>query len=304
MRRTRTPSWNPPATALRWAALALALAWSAAGRAAEPFAQGLLWQLDKPGARPSWVFGTLHSNDPRVIALPAPVARAFAHARTLAMEISWSDFEDAYFFDAMQFDDGRRLAALIGEEAYFQLRQALGSTAPADEVLARTKPWGALLRVTAARRASEAPTLDHGLWVAARERRLTIIGLETIEEQVAAFDSIPLTTQIALLRHALAHRADLEAQSEPTIQAWLRGDLTALARLDPAAAGDDAELRRHYAVLTQQLVVNRSALMAYRLFLPLRRGGVFVAVGALHLLGEDGLLAQLRTQGYHLRRLY
>jgi hypothetical protein len=57
-------------------------------------------------------------------------------------------------------------------------------------------------------------------------------------------------------------------------------------------------------VLTQQLVVNRSALMAYRLFLPLRRGGVFVAVGALHLLGEDGLLAQLRTQGYHLRRLY
>ncbi len=121
MRRTRAPSWDRPAAALRWATLALALAWSATGGAAEPFTQGLLWQLDKPGARPSWVFGTLHSNDPRVTALPAPVAQALARARTFAMEISWSDFEDAYFFDAMQFDDGRRLAALVGEDAYRRL---------------------------------------------------------------------------------------------------------------------------------------------------------------------------------------
>ncbi len=163
----------------------------------------------------------------------------------------------------------------------------LGSAAPAEEVLSRTKPWGALLRVTAAQRAGDAPTLDRSLWALARERRLAIIGLETIEEQVAAFDSIPLETQIALLRHAIEHRADLEAQTEPTVRAWLRGDLAALARLGTAAAGDDPALRDHYAVLAQQLVVNRSALMAYRLFLPLRRGGVFVAVGALHLLGEE-----------------
>jgi uncharacterized protein YbaP (TraB family) len=57
-------------------------------------------------------------------------------------------------------------------------------------------------------------------------------------------------------------------------------------------------------VLTQQLVSNRTVLMAYRLFLPLKRGRVFVAVGALHLYGATGLLSQLRAQGYRLRRVY
>ena len=76
------------------------------------------------------------------------------------------------------------------------------------------------------------------------------------------------------------------------------------AILNRVAAGDDADLRRHYALLTQQLVANRTALMAYRLFLPLRRGRVFVAVGALHLYGAKGLLAQLHEQCYRLNRIY
>jgi uncharacterized protein YbaP (TraB family) len=51
-------------------------------------------------------------------------------------------------------------------------------------------------------------------------------------------------------------------------------------------------------------VENRSVQMAHRLFLPLRRGRVFVAVGALHLYGKRGLLALLREQGYAVRRVY
>ena len=54
--------------------LALVVALSVPSAASEPFAQGLLWRLDKAGIPPSWVFGTLHSNDPRVKTLPTPVA--------------------------------------------------------------------------------------------------------------------------------------------------------------------------------------------------------------------------------------
>jgi len=304
MRRPAAQSWKVAGATLRWGVLALALAAPTAGGAAEPFAQGLLWRLDKPGVPTSWVFGTLHSNDPRVTALPVPVARAFAQARTFAMEIFWSEFEDAYFFDAMQFDDGRRLAPLLGDDTYARLREALGSAAPPEEVLARTKPWGALLRVAAARGGGDALTLDRSLFAAARERRMTVVGLEALDEQVAALDSIPAETQIALLRHALDHRPELEALLEPTIRAWLSRDIGEVARINRAAAGGDPDLVRHYAILTQQLVGNRTALMAYRLFLPLRRGRVFVAVGALHLYGAKGLLAQLREQGYRVRRLY
>jgi uncharacterized protein YbaP (TraB family) len=272
--------------------------------ASEPFAHGLLWRLDKPGVPASWVFGTLHSNDPRVTTLPVPVAHAFSQAQTFAMEIYWSETEDQQFYEAMQFDDGRRLASLVGDELYSRLRQEVGGAALPEDALARTKPWAALLRIAAARGRGDGPTLDRSLFVAARERRMAMLGLEWLDEQVAAFDAIPIETQIALLRHALDHRAELEAQIEPTILAWVDRDLAALASINRAAAGDDPDLRRHYAVLTQQLVSNRSVLMAYRLFLPLKRGRVFVAVGALHLYGATGLLAQLRAQGYRLRRVY
>lgn len=53
--------------------------------AAEPVSRGLLFRLDKPGLPPSFVFGTLHSGDPRVTALPKPVAIALGGARTLVV---------------------------------------------------------------------------------------------------------------------------------------------------------------------------------------------------------------------------
>jgi uncharacterized protein len=284
--------------------LALTLGMTEQAAAAEPFARGLLWRLDRPGVASSWVYGTLHSNDPRVRALPAPVARAFSEARTFAMEIFWSEAADEQFYEAMQFDDGRLLAPLVGTDTYAKLRDELDGAAPPEEALARTKPWGALLRIAAARGAGDGPTLDRSLFFAARERRMTIIGLELLDEQVAAFDTIPIETQVALLRHVLDHRVELDAQIEPTIKAWLRRDLAALAATDRVVAGDDRDLRRHYQVLTQKLVSNRSVLMAHRLFLPLKHGRVFVAVGALHLYGSAGLLAQLREQGYRVRRVY
>ena len=289
--------------ALRWAVIALAF-WAAASAASEPFTQGLLWRLDKPGVPTSWVFGTLHSNDPRVTTLAPPVARAFAAARSFALEIYWSDVQDEQFYEAMQFDDGRRLATLIGDELDARVREELGDAAPPEPALTRSKPWAALLRVAAARGTNDALTLDRSLFFAARERHMSIVGLELLDEQVAAFDAIPLDTQIALLRHTLEHRSELEAQVEPTVKAWLQRDLAALARIDRAPGGGDAEIRRHYAVLTRQLVENRSVLMAHRLFLPLRHGSVFVAVGALHLYGTHGILALLREQGYRVRRVY
>jgi uncharacterized protein YbaP (TraB family) len=229
--------------------LALALPPSAA--AAQRFEHGLLWRLEKPGAAPSWVYGTLHSSDPRVTALPAPVAGAFAAAHSFAMEIYPTEVEGAAFVETTQFDDGWRLAPLIGEEAYGRLRELLGATAPPEEVLAGTKPWAALLRIDAARARSDGPTLDRQLYLAARERHMTILGLEDLDEQVAALDGIPMATQVAIVKHTLDHLPEIEAQAEPAVRAWLARDLAALANINAKIAGRDADLARHYAALTQ-----------------------------------------------------
>ena len=57
----------------------------------------------------------------------------------------------------------------------------------------------------------------------------------------------------------------------------------------------------HHKVI---IIDDRTVLMHHRLFLPLRGGGTFVAVGAMHLYGHQGLLAMLQRDGYRVRRIW
>lgn len=278
---------------------------AAAAAVHEPFAHGLLFRLDKPGIPPSFVFGTLHSGDRRVAAaLPKPVADALGAARTLAVEVRLADGDVAQFFEAAQFDDARRLADFFDEASLGRIRAALGAARPDDEVLARLKPWAVLLKLGERPQEGGGETLDRRLVDDAKRRRLAIIGLELPDEQIAAFDAIPLATQVALVRYVLAHRDTLARDHDAVIAAWLDRDLERLALLNAAPGRRHPEIAPHFAELTRHLIVNRSVQMAHRLYVPLRAGRVFVAVGALHLYGGNGLLALLRGQGYRVSVVY
>jgi len=131
-----------------------------------------------------------------------------------------------------------------------------------------------------------------------------VLGLEGIEEQISVFDRIPLDTQVGLLRHAIEHRDELAAMIEPTIQAWMRRDLAGIHRAGYRAADRYPEVAEHYRILHRSVVENRSVVMAHRLFTPLREGGAFIAVGANHLYGAEGMLALIEKQGYRVERVY
>jgi len=300
-----------PPCLLRFAAaaaiLAAALAFTpVAATAAVPDARGLLFRLDKAGIAPSYVFGTLHSGDPRVTSLAAPVSRAFAEARTFATEGRLSGQEIAGFSEAAQFDDGRRLADYFDAATMAQIRAALGADTPSDATFERWKPWAVMLKLAErpAPAGSGGETLDQRLLEEARRRKLGIVGLELVDEQVAAFDAIALPTQVALVKFLLRNRDVLAAEHDAVIAAWLDRDLARLAELNVAQGRRYPEVAAHLAELTRRLVDDRSVQMAHRLFLPLRSGRVFVAVGASHLHGKRSLLALLREQGYHIRRVF
>src|SRR6266542_1155950 len=207
-----------------------------AARADAPFSRGLLFRVDRAGAYTSWVFGTIHSAEPRTLALPQSVTRAFAQARSFAPEIVLSDVDADEFFGMAQFDDGRALGDYFDHEALAAIRCALGTSAPAEPTFARLKPWAVLLKLAQApaAAATERATLDASLLAAARVRRMPLIGLELPAEQASAFDSIPLDTQIALVRYLLRERDALAREHAATIDAWLDRDLAKLAALAEA----------------------------------------------------------------------
>ncbi len=289
------------------------LAWSAdepraaaAAQTSVPFSRGVLFRIDRPGVPPSYVFGTVHSGDPRVVALAKPVREALAAARTLALEIRLGEGDIAAFFDAAQFDDGRRLGDFFDPPTVAAIRVALADAVPDGAALARLKPWAVLLKLAEQSGATGDgdETLDHALLVAAIRRKLAIVALESPDEQIAAFDGIPLPTQVVLVKFVLQDREALTRDHDAIVAAWLDRDLERLAALNAEPGRLHPEIAPHLALLTRHLVDDRTVLMAHRLFLPLRGGRVFVAVGALHLYGERGLLALLRAQGYRVRRVY
>ena len=271
-------------------------------RTPPPFVEGLLWRISKAGVPDSFAFGTIHVADPRVT-IAQPVDDALARSHTLALELG-GDVANAEVFELEQFQDGRRLQSLIGDDAYKRVRVELAAQDVPEPVIQRMKPWAAMIKVARAKPRSSDPGLDRQLLAAAHARGLKVMALEWVEEQIAAFDAVPLDTQVALLKHALAEHAALESGLDATIDAWLRGDLARLAKLNAGSHDRFPEMGRHYAQLTKHIIHDRSVLMHHRLIMPLRGGHVFVAVGALHLHGEKGLLAMIARDGYRITRLY
>ena len=276
----------------------------AAPMAGTPYTRGLLFRIEQRGKPPSYVFGTLHSNDPRVTRIPRAVATAFDSTRRLAPEIFVSAVELPEFFAASQFDDGRALADFFDPVSLERLAAALGPRAPPPRVFAKLKPWAVLLLLAQPHSDDPAPTLDQALVEAARARGMRVLGLELLQEQISSLDAIPMATQVALVRWTLDRHDSLAADHERTIAAWLARDLKELAALAHAPGRDDPALAPHFAALNKHLIAHRSLLMAHRLYLPLREGRVFVAVGALHLYGHEGLLALIERQGYRVTRVH
>ncbi|HKC43298.1 MAG TPA: TraB/GumN family protein [Burkholderiales bacterium] len=284
-------------------AAALALGPAAARAAKHEFHAGLLWRISKPGVKDSFVFGTIHLPDPRVNAVPKPVDDALAESRTLAIELVPGAIADARVFDLELLEDGRTLESLIGREALIRVRERLVAQEIPEPVLARLKPWAVLVKLGPTSPRDGEQGLDQRLLAVARARRIQVAPLELPEEQIAAFDSVPMDSQVALLKHALDHRDALDAAVAPTIDAWLRGDLAGLARIGDRMGERFPGMGSHYRELTKHIVHNRTILMHHRLALPLRGGRVFVAVGAMHLYGSKGLLALLQRDGYRVTRI-
>ena len=297
------PPWRTRAACAAALWLLAAAAADSAG-AASPFDEGRLWRISRPGIADSYVLGTIHIADDRVARVAPPVADALAQTRSLALEVVPGPVLADDLDGLETLGDGARLEPLIGAAAYARLRDELLGQGMREEAIERLKPWAAMLRITRQTPVQGVRSLDENLFVAARTRRMNVWSLEAAEEQAASFDSVPLDSQVALLTHALSRRDLPLAESESAIATWLRGDLRALAQLPDRAGQRFPDMRVHYTRLVKHIIHDRTALLHHRLFLPLRSGRVFVAVGAAHLQGGLGLLAMLRRDGYRVTRVW
>ncbi len=258
---------------------------------------GLLWKIDRPGVRPSYIFGTMHVEDPRVTHLAAPVASAFGSAKRICTEAKLDYGALAAEMQAMFFSDGRTLRGVAGETLYQRAVSAARQHGLADAMVMYMKP------LTLAYMLSMPPQqtgefLDMILYTrAVRENKITC-GLEHAEEHAAVLGSLPMADQLSILRTTLDQLPQIGKMYEPLLNAYLQrdlGNLIDVARSYPWSGGADRNAR-----FLDELVIKRNRRMVERMQPLLKQGDTFVAVGALHLPGKVGILQLLEREGWRV----
>ena len=274
----------------------------------------LLWKVSDAD-NSLYLLGSFHLLLPDDYPLSRDVDMAFADAEKLLFEISPDELASPQLglqmAQAALRTDGRALDDELGPELAAKLAgwgrenaAQLAATGMNVEVLQRFEPWfvGTMVTVTQMMALGFDPSigLDAHMGGLAQQAQKPTAGLETGAQQIAFLDGMDPAEQLQMLEQAL-DQADAGADLLLELHAaWRAGDKQAI--LD----GTVTEMRRDFPALYQAINVGRNDAWLPKLEARLREDGeddTLVVVGAMHLLGEDGVVEKLRARGYAVERV-
>jgi len=270
----------------------------------------ILWRIDGNGApKPSWLFGTMHLTDPRIHALSDPVKDAFAAADILALEVAGiSDINKAalkllQIRSQIMLPRNQTLEARLTPAEIELLKAQSARLSMHGEVLIRMQPW--FLWISLGMSACEMDQLKGGkraldarLEVDALKSGKRVDGLETFESQMQAIASMPEAVQLDALRVILKAAPHMDSILETMKRLYLQRRINTIlpfSRYTTTLYG--GSIKSHDAAFSI-LLDKRNIGMRDKALPLIAQGGAFIAVGAGHLPGKNGLVALLRQAGY------
>lgn len=261
----------------------------------------VLWSVTDEDGRQNWLLGTLHSEDPRLLEWPPELVGAMQSSDRMALELVPEAGMLGRLREAMSYGDGR-LREVMGDELFDEVVSLLAADYGLTETAVdRMRPW-AVAMTLATPPPETGMFMDMMLGARARGAGLDVVALETVDEQIDFLSGLPLDDQIALIRDAVENHDAYRAAFEDLIAAYLDGDLERLVALaDEQFAGLPDHIARHFQ---QRGLVERNRRMLERAEGWLDSGGLIIAVGALHLPGDEGLIELLRRRGWRVEGVY
>ena len=265
----------------------------------------IFWKIEKPGVKPSWLFGTVHSGDERVLKLPDEFREAFDNIDTLVLELKEISNPNTIAMELLKHPELTMLPAekpldhILPAEETAQIATELARKGVPIASVLRMRPWflyTAILTCTPEQNSKGGYVLDRQLAVLAENNGADVEGLETPLEQFQAMADLPDELTMKGLLDAFQLPYDMNDVTETLIDLYLTGN----SGLMTAFAADLSDDKTLDIVFNQRIITDRNEVMAKRILPYLERGNVMMAVGALHLPGDRGVIALLRKQGYTL----
>ena len=263
----------------------------------------VFWRIDKPGVAPSYLLGTVHVIDPSLQALSPAVSEAIDSARIFAVESAVSPKNtaghDAAVMRPLMVSANRELQDILAEDEIVVLEGALADAGYPAAVAIGLKPWAATMFLADSKcqerlRESGLKSLDELLIARANDKHIAIEGLETLIEQYRSMSSIAQDAQIAWLKASIGLYPRVDDMSQTISELYRFRRLEAVWQLTQTLAPNAGLTDTMLQALRVDLVSRRNERLAERAQHLIDQGGAFIAVGALHLTGADGIVELLR----------
>ena len=277
--------------------------------AEQKYDEGLFWKIEKDGQFVGHIFGTLHMNDARINDLHKKVSLVLDEADSFAMEAFpsdhyWNPYQGGQLIKHdMVLERGDSLENYVGKQTYQRIEEVLVDVLGMKPELVKTlRPWAAM-RSFAVRAESNDVILDYALLERAGDQKKELFQVESIEEFIVTLQEMPIDAQVALLEFTVASYDDMHAIIDDMLDAYLEQDLEAMHAIRPRFIPQAEEKEQWRDIYLRHVIEIRNIVMAHYMRKPMRLGNTFIAVGAVHLYGDQGVLALVEKDGYTLTRV-
>lgn len=259
----------------------------------------LLWKVEGPGlSSPSYIFGTIHIIPATDFRFSRAADSVFNLSDKVVFEMDISDPAlQLKVLKHMQMDSGITLRTLYTARDYQKIKsktERMGlNLEPFQRFLPVIVQQNIILKTALG---GETRSYELFLLDKARQAGKTIVGLETAEDQVKALKSIPLEKQAHMLKESVLRHGKSGKQLKKLIRLYKQEETEKMYNLTTK----DKNMKEG----SEALLAARNKAWVEKLRSLMAEGPVFIAVGAAHLGGPQGLVTLLKNEGYRVTALY
>jgi uncharacterized protein len=257
----------------------------------------LLWEISGNDLKqPSYLFGTIHIICKEDFFLPPIVTEKFTNAGEVFLELDMDDpMMILKMMQLLQLPKGQTIKQLFGDSAFQDFDKKYKAITGSSAMMFNTfKPFMLMSMLSEKSLSCSARESYEQTFIAmAAKLKKNIKGLETIEDQVAVFDSIPDSTEIANLKNMVVDFNQGVEEFKQLVAVYKTQDVDSIYRL----TNQSPELMK----AENELLVKRNSKWIPVMKSNMQKTACFFAVGAAHLGGDIGVIALLRKQGYTVK---
>lgn len=264
-----------------------------------------LFKVEKNGTS-SYLFGTVHVGDASMKGLPEKVTKAIDQSEQVVVEVDISKLTPLQMqqrsMPFMMLKDGKTLQTELSKQNYNKLKDYFAKKSIDIAMFNGLKPWAVMVTMMQIEFQnagfSDQTGIDKQVLAYAKKQNITIGELETLEQQLQMFDGMALLSN-EMIEETFEQLADINTYFIKLVNAWKNGDMDTLTEyynmsFDESTYGEISE---------QVMLVNRNNKWVEQLVPRLTNEKLFIAVGALHLPEQHGLIKQLTDAGFTITRL-